>query len=74
MARPSIVDKTPLLSFVLAARFRGQHERIILGIFTAAIVNHALAALAGDWVAKNVSADIMRWTLGALFSAFLLGR
>ncbi|MBL0163464.1 MAG: TMEM165/GDT1 family protein [Xanthomonadales bacterium] len=70
VAIAEIGDKTQLLSFVLAARFRGQHGRVILGIFIATIFNHALAASAGDWVAQNVSADIMRWTLGALFLAF----
>ena len=63
-------DKTQLLSFVLAARFRGQHWPIILGIFVATIVNHALAALAGDWVAMKVSPDLMRWILGLAFLAF----
>jgi putative Ca2+/H+ antiporter (TMEM165/GDT1 family) len=63
-------DKTQLLSFVLAARFRGQHWPIITGIFIATIVNHALAALAGDWVAMKVSPDVMRWVLGLAFLAF----
>jgi putative Ca2+/H+ antiporter (TMEM165/GDT1 family) len=63
-------DKTQLLSFVLAARFRGQHWPIIAGIFIATIVNHALAALAGDWVAMKVSPDVMRWVLGLAFLAF----
>ena len=63
-------DKTQLLSFVLAARFRGQQWPIIAGIFIATIVNHALAALAGDWVAMKVSPDVMRWVLGIAFLAF----
>ena len=63
-------DKTQLLSFVLAARFRGQQWPIIAGIFIPTIVNHALAALAGDWVAMKVSPDVMRWVLGVAFLAF----
>jgi putative Ca2+/H+ antiporter (TMEM165/GDT1 family) len=63
-------DKTQLLSFVLAARFRGQHWRIVAGIFIATVFNHALAALAGDWVAMKVSPDVMRWVLGLAFLAF----
>ena len=63
-------DKTQLLSFVLAARFRGQQWPIIAGIFIATVVNHALAALAGDWVAMKVSPDVMRWVLGLAFLAF----
>lgn len=63
-------DKTQLLSFVLAARFRGHQGPIIAGIFIATIVNHALAALAGDWVGMKVSPDVMRWILGIAFLAF----
>lgn len=63
-------DKTQLLSFVLAARFRGQHWPIIAGIFVATLFNHALAALAGDWVAMKVSPDVLRWVLGLAFLAF----
>ncbi|WP_349258766.1 TMEM165/GDT1 family protein [Steroidobacter sp.] len=63
-------DKTQLLSFVLAARFRGQHWPIIVGILAATLFNHALAALAGDWVAHAVSPDVLRWVLGLSFLAF----
>lgn len=63
-------DKTQLLSFVLAARFRGQQWRIIAGIFVATIVNHLCAAAVGDWVASHVSPDVMRWVLGLAFLAF----
>ena len=44
-------DKTQLLSFILAARFRGKHWAIIAGIFAATIANHFVAAFLGDWVA-----------------------
>ncbi|WP_440224445.1 TMEM165/GDT1 family protein [Dokdonella sp. MW10] len=70
VAIAEIGDKTQLLSFVLAARFAGQHGRIIAGIFVATIVNHLFAAAVGDWVAANVGADIMRWILGLAFLAF----
>lgn len=63
-------DKTQLLSFVLAARFRGKHWAIILGIFAATIANHFVAAALGDWVAAKVSADAMRWALGVGFLGF----
>ena len=63
-------DKTQLLSFVLAARFRGQPWIIIAGIFAATIVNHLLAALAGDWAASVVNAEVLRWVLGLSFLAF----
>ncbi len=70
VAIAEIGDKTQLLSFVLAARFRGQHWRIIAGIFVATVINHAFAAAVGDWVAGHVSADVMRWVLGLAFLAF----
>ena len=70
VAIAEIGDKTQLLSFVLAARYRGQHWRIILGILIATIVNHALAAAAGGWVAQHVDAQAMRWILGLVFLGF----
>lgn len=63
-------DKTQLLSFVLAARFRGKAGTIIAAIFIATLVNHALAAMAGDWVASAVHPDVLRWILGLAFLAF----
>jgi Ca2+/H+ antiporter, TMEM165/GDT1 family len=63
-------DKTQLLSFLLATRFTGRHGAIIAGIFVATIANHFVAAFLGDWVAANVSADVMRWILGLAFLAF----
>lgn len=63
-------DKTQLLSFILAAKFRGRHWPIIAGIFVATIANHFVAAFLGDWVAAHVAPDIMRWVLGAGFLAF----
>ncbi|HEX2101487.1 MAG TPA: TMEM165/GDT1 family protein, partial [Candidatus Synoicihabitans sp.] len=63
-------DKTQLLSFVLAARFRGQQWIIIAGIFAATLVNHLLAALLGDWAATVVDAKVLGWVLGVSFLAF----
>lgn len=63
-------DKTQLLSFLLATRFTGRHWTIIGGIFAATVVNHFLAAFVGDWVAANVSPEVMRWVLGLSFLAF----
>ena len=42
-------DKTQLLALILATRFR-QPWPIILGIFVATLINHALAGAAGAWV------------------------
>lgn len=63
-------DKTQLLSFMLAAKFRGKQWLIIAGIFAATVANHFFAAYVGDWVAANVQPSTMRWILGACFLAF----
>jgi len=70
VAVAEIGDKTQLLSFVLAARFRGQHWAIIAGILLATIGNHLLAAFSGGWLAAYVSPDLLRWILGLSFLAF----
>ena len=72
VAIAEIGDKTQLLSFVLATRFRGHALAIIAGIFVATVVNHALAAAAGDLVARYVDPDVLRWVLGLSFLAFAL--
>ena len=61
-------DKTQLLAFVLAARYK-KPIPIILGILAATIVNHALAGALGAWIAANVSPHTMRWVLGISFIA-----
>jgi putative Ca2+/H+ antiporter (TMEM165/GDT1 family) len=50
VAFAEIGDKTMLLAIILACRFRAPVQ-IILGIFAATLVNHALAAWAGVAVA-----------------------
>jgi putative Ca2+/H+ antiporter (TMEM165/GDT1 family) len=66
VAISEIGDKTQLLAFVLAARFR-RPVPVILGILVATVANHAAAALAGEWVAHALGPDVLRWALGALF-------
>ena len=63
-----IGDKTQLLALLLTVRFR-KPAPIIAGIFVATIANHALAALLGQWVASNISSEVLRWMLGASFLA-----
>lgn len=65
-----IGDKTQLLSFLLAARYRGRASSIIAGIFVATIANHLAAAAAGDWIPTHMAADTLRWVLGVSFLAF----
>ena len=64
-------DKTQLLSLVLAARFRKPWP-IVLGIFAATIVNHALAGAVGAWVTHALGPDVLRWILGISFIAMAI--
>ena len=61
-------DKTQLLSLVLAARFRKPWP-IVLGIFVATLVNHALAGAVGSWVTTLLGPTALRWVLGLSFIA-----
>ncbi|WLI89358.1 TMEM165/GDT1 family protein [Massilia sp. R2A-15] len=66
VALAEIGDKTQLLAFLLAAKFR-RPVPIVLGIFVATIVNHAFAAAVGAWVSATLGPDVMRWVLGLSF-------
>lgn len=66
VALAEIGDKTQLLAFILAARFK-KPLPIIAGILCATIVNHGLAGALGAWITVAVSPEILRWVLGASF-------
>ncbi|HSB98042.1 MAG TPA: TMEM165/GDT1 family protein [Spongiibacteraceae bacterium] len=66
VALAEIGDKTQLLAFLLAARFK-KPLPIILGIFCATIVNHGLAGALGAWITATISPEILRWVLGVSF-------
>jgi putative Ca2+/H+ antiporter (TMEM165/GDT1 family) len=66
-----IGDKTQLLAFILAARFKRPFP-IIAGILCATLVNHGLAGALGAWITSAVSADVMRWVLGVSFIAMAI--
>lgn len=68
VALAEIGDKTQLLAFLLAARFR-KPLPIILGILAATLVNHAGAAVVGAWLTSVISPGAMRWILGGSFIA-----
>lgn len=68
VALAEIGDKTQLLAFVLAARFK-KPLPIIGGILCATLVNHGLAGALGAWIISVVSPDTMRWVLGLSFLA-----
>ncbi len=66
VALAEIGDKTQLLAFILAARFK-KPVPIILGILAATLINHGLAGALGAWITSVVSPDVMRWALGVSF-------
>ncbi len=68
VALAEIGDKTQLLAFLLAARFK-RPLPIILGILVATILNHALAGAVGAWLTRLVQPDMLRWILGVSFIA-----
>jgi putative Ca2+/H+ antiporter (TMEM165/GDT1 family) len=68
VALAEIGDKTQLLAFVLAARYRRPWP-IVAGILVATLANHALAGAAGAWLMAAVPANALRWALGLSFLA-----
>ena len=66
VALAEIGDKTQLLAFILAARFK-KPLPIIAGILLATIINHGLAGALGAWITAAVSPDVLRWVLGLSF-------
>jgi putative Ca2+/H+ antiporter (TMEM165/GDT1 family) len=68
VALAEIGDKTQLLAFLLAARFK-KPVPIVLGILLATLVNHGLAGALGAWITASVSPTVLRWILGLGFLA-----
>ncbi len=66
VALAEIGDKTQLLAFILAARFK-KPVPIVAGILVATLVNHGLAGALGAWITTVISPEMMRWVLGASF-------
>ncbi|MBL8690294.1 MAG: TMEM165/GDT1 family protein [Rhodospirillaceae bacterium] len=69
VAIAEIGDKTQLLAFVLAARFR-RPLPIITGIAAATLLNHAIAGWFGVLLAGFADAQWLRWLVGASFLLF----
>lgn len=61
-------DKTQLLAFILAARFK-KPVPIVGGVLAATLVNHGLAGALGAWITTQVSPGALRWVLGLSFIA-----
>lgn len=68
VAIAEIGDKTQLLAIVLAAKFR-KPVPIILGILAATILNHALAASLGYFIAQWLTGATFRIGVGLAFIA-----
>jgi putative Ca2+/H+ antiporter (TMEM165/GDT1 family) len=71
VALAEIGDKTQLLAFILAAKFRKPWP-IIAGILVATLVNHAGAGALGAWLTALLSPTSLRWLLGISFLAMAL--
>lgn len=68
VALAEIGDKTQLIAFVLAARFK-KPLPIVAGILVATLFNHGLAGALGAWITAAVDPAVLRWVLGLSFVA-----
>lgn len=64
-------DKTQLLALLLTARYRKPWV-ILLGVFIATVLNHALATWAGGWLATQMGPTTLKWFLAVVFFAFAI--
>ncbi|CEK11718.1 TMEM165/GDT1 family protein [Legionella hackeliae] len=64
-------DKTQLLAFILATRFK-RPIPIILAILAATLVNHSLAGALGVWITSVLGPEYQRWLLGLSFLAMAI--
>ena len=68
VALAEIGDKTQLLAFLLAAKFR-KPLPIVAAIFLATLANHAFAGAIGSWLTGFLRPNVLRWVLGISFLA-----
>lgn len=66
VALAEIGDKTQLLAFILAAKFR-KPVPITLGILVATLANHGFAGALGSWITSLMGPEVLRWVLGVSF-------
>ncbi|MFA5939579.1 MAG: TMEM165/GDT1 family protein [Sinimarinibacterium sp.] len=71
VALAEIGDKTQLLAFILAARFK-KPLPIIAGILAATVVNHGIAGALGAWITAVLRPEVLRWVLGLSFIGMAL--
>lgn len=58
-----IGDRTQLLALLLAVRYRKPYT-ILGGILAATVLNHLLAAIAGEWLRSLLTPQVLRWGVG----------
>ena len=66
VALAELGDKTQLLAFILAARFK-KPLPIVLGILAATVLNHGVAGAIGAWITAAIDPKVLRWVLGLSF-------
>lgn len=69
VAASEMGDKTQLLAFSLATKFRKPWV-VMAGILVATLANHALASSVGSWVSAHVAPRVMAGVLAVLFIGF----
>jgi Ca2+/H+ antiporter, TMEM165/GDT1 family len=69
VAASEMGDKTQLLAFTLASRFR-RPWAVMAGILVATVANHALASSAGAWISAHVQPRLMAAVLAVTFVGF----
>jgi putative Ca2+/H+ antiporter (TMEM165/GDT1 family) len=69
VAASEMGDKTQLLAFSLATRYR-RPWTILAGILVATVLNHGLASGAGSWIASEVPPRLLAGLLAVTFIAF----
>jgi Ca2+/H+ antiporter, TMEM165/GDT1 family len=69
VAASEMGDKTQLLAFSLAGRFR-RPWTVMAGILIATLANHALASSVGVWISAHVPPRAMAGILAATFIGF----
>jgi putative Ca2+/H+ antiporter (TMEM165/GDT1 family) len=71
VALAEVGDKTQLLAFILAAKYR-KPVPIILGILVATLANHACAGALGSFITSLAEPMVLRWILGISFIAMAI--
>jgi putative Ca2+/H+ antiporter (TMEM165/GDT1 family) len=69
VAASEMGDKTQLLAFSLAGRFR-RPWTVMAGILAATVANHALASSLGAWISEHVPPRVMAGIVAAAFIGF----